>query len=225
MKGTNHMQIKGAIFDMDGTLLDSMPMWRGVGVQYLKNRGCDPAEDVHEKLRNFSMEEALKFFRDEFNIEDSDEVISNGINELLATGYATAKLKEGILELLELLKAAGVKMCVATVTPRALAEIGLKSAGISEYFSKVLTCGEVGYSKATAHIFEAALEELGTTKEDTIIFEDALYAIETAKGANFRVVGIYEATSLDEQEHIEKLADFYLLTYKDWERIHGHLFE
>ncbi|OOB77317.1 MAG: hypothetical protein ATN34_03725 [Epulopiscium sp. Nele67-Bin002] len=208
------MKIEGAIFDMDGTLLDSMLIWRGVGEKYLRSRGCEPNEDINARTKTLSLEQSMQFFRDEYGIEDTEEIFIASTNKILADQYAIVKLKEGVLELLDEFKAAGVKMCVATVTPRPLVEVALKSTGIIDYFSKIFTCSEVGYGKDNAAIFEKALEELGTTKENTVIFEDALHAIKTAKDANFKVVGVYEATAPDDQGHIKELVDYYIQSFQ-----------
>lgn len=101
-------------------------------------------------------------------------------------------------------------MVVATSTDRMHAEAALKRAGIEEYFDRVFTCSEVGAGKSNPEIFEQAGRQLGTRKSTTWVFEDALYAIKTAKAAGFPTVGLYDETSRKDQKEIRAMADRYL---------------
>ena len=101
-------------------------------------------------------------------------------------------------------------MAVATSTDRVHVEAALKKNGLYDYFDAIFTCSEIGVGKIKPDIFERALEKLGTKKAATWVFEDALYALKTAKEADFRTVGIYDETSRKEQEKIKGIADIYL---------------
>ena len=114
------------------------------------------------------------------------------------------------------LKAAGIPMCIATSTQRYLVEAGLRRNGLLEFFDGIFTCPEVGQGKKEgAAVYEAALRHMGGTKEEAVVFEDALHAIRTAKKAGFRVAAIYDSSSEGEHEEIKALSDFYFHHYDE----------
>lgn len=203
--------IKGAIFDMDGTLLDSMPIWEHASERYLQNKGITVEENLAEILFSMSMRNGAAYVKRNYKLPEDIDVIVAGVNEIVSEFYRTEAFpKPGVPEFLELLAKKNVPMVVATSTDRHLAEAALKRNGFLSYFQKIFTCTEVGAGKIKPDIFLAAKEFLGTTVEETWVFEDALYAIETAKAAGFPVVGLYDDASVKQQEQIKKKADIYL---------------
>jgi HAD superfamily hydrolase (TIGR01509 family) len=214
------MNIKGAIFDLDGTLLDSMFIWDTIGKDYLISRGITPEKGLNRKFKTMSIVQAAEYYRANYEITDSVEEIIDGVNSMIDHLYANSiQMKDGVLSMLKELKKCGVKMCIATATDRFMVEAALKNNGIEEYFSHIFTCTEVGFGKDRPIIFEAALEKMGTGKEETYVFEDALYAIQTARNAGFKIVGVYDKSSEREQCEIIKMSDFYLESFKDWREI------
>ena len=210
-KVTGQVRIDGAIFDMDGTLLDTMPIWEHASEQYLKSHGIEPQEKLSEVLFSMSMQQGASYVKEKYGLTESVEEIVAGTNAIVAEAYRNeAEAKPYVPELLEKLKKQGVKMVVATSTDRMHAEAALKRAGIEEYFDRVFTCSEVGAGKSNPEIFEQAGRQLGTRKSTTWVFEDALYAIKTAKAAGFPTVGLYDETSRKDQEEIRAMADLYL---------------
>ena len=174
--------IKGAIFDFDGTLLDSMFIWDTFGEDYLRTLGKEPKENLTETFKTFTLEQAAEYYREHYGVTLSVEEIVDGVNDMVAEIYRTkVTLKDGVRAFLEGLRAQDVKMCVATVTDRAIVEDVLNRLGIRDFFVEILTCAEVGCNKETPHIYRAALEVLGTKKDETVVFEDALHALITAK--------------------------------------------
>lgn len=202
--------IKGAIFDMDGTLLDSMPVWDDVGIKYLISLGIHPEEDLKEEIKDMSFNQSVRYFQKKYGIEKSEKEMIDGINKLVEKFYfEEAELKEGIREILLYLRKNNVKMCIATATDRYLVDNSMKMCGVREYFSAIFTCNEVGHGKDEPVIYEKALDFLGTKREQTIVFEDAVYAMETAKNAGFLVAGMYDASE-KEQSRVIELADYYI---------------
>ena len=135
------MKIKGAIFDVDGTLLDSMYVWRHRGEIYLESLGITPREGLHLDVRQLGFIDSPKLIRDEYGLTRSDEEIRNGMLKVVDNYYKTSPvLKEGTVEFLEELRRNGVKMCVATATDRNMVEPGLINAGIRDYFDEIFTC-------------------------------------------------------------------------------------
>lgn len=216
------MNIKGAIFDLDGTLMDSMFIWEHIGEDYLISRGITPEKGLNEKFKSLSIKQAAEYYQNVYHIKDSVEEIINGVNSMIEHYYAdVVKAKEGVASLLLHFKKNNIKMCIATATDKYMVEAALKNNNLLEYFSDILTCNQVGYGKDTPVIYEKSLEILGTKKDETLVFEDAVYAIETAKKAGFIVVGVEDKFSSLEKEKIQKLSDIYLESFLKWSDVYN----
>ena len=212
------MSIAGAIFDMDGTLLDSMQMWDNVGQNYLRSLGLEPREGFREILRPLSLRQSAEYMMEAYELDRTPEQIMQEIDQGIEARYFTdLPLKPGVADMLEQLHRRGVAMCIATATDRYLVEAGLRRVGILDYFQFILTCTEAGSGKDRPFIYETALAKLGTPKEQTYIFEDALYAVETAKRAGFPVVGVEDASASAARERIRELSDCYVVTFEHWQ--------
>lgn len=202
--------IAGAVFDVDGTLLDSMSIWDTVGADYLRSIGFKPKENLNEVFKDMSLDQAARYYQTEYGVTLSVEEITAGVNALLEDFYRhRAALKLGAGELVRELSRRGVKLCVATATDRYLVEAALERCGVLSCFGRIFTCGEVGHGKNEPHIFEAALRFLGTVREETLVFDDALYAVRTAKKAGFPVAAVYDSHEKG-QAQVRALADVYL---------------
>ena len=209
------------IFDMDGTLLDSMPIWSMVEIDYLKSIGVAPHPDLKLVLRALSGLETAQYFQTEYGVRKTTQQIEAERNAMLEDYYVNrAPLKEGVLPTLKRLKALGVRMCVVTATDRYLASPALRRCGILDFFERVFTCGEEGISKSDPDIFIHAAEFLGTDIGDTLVVEDALYAMRSAKKAGFPVAAVYDLSYEDRTDEIKALADFYFVTMDE---MHGLL--
>lgn len=189
------------IFDLDGTLLDSMDIWASAGSNYLLSRGITPEKGLDEKFKTLTLQEVASYYRNVYQISESINTLVASINHFIEDQYRrNAPLKEGVLGFLEANR--GEKMCIATATDRHLVEMSLELHGISEYFSKILTCTEVGVGKTKPDIYEAALTHLGTRKENTIVFEDALHGVISAKSVGFPVVAVADKSNYSVKEEI-----------------------
>ena len=207
--------IKGAIFDLDGTLLDSMFIWDTIGEEYLRSLGKEPHEDLKETFMTLTLEEAAEYYREHYGVTLSVGEIVDGVNSMVEQTYRTkVTLKPGISEYLAWLKENGVRMCVATVTDRYLVEETLERLGVRHYFSEIFTCAEVGFGKDKPVIYQKALEHLGTEKRDTYVFEDMLFALNTAKTDGFPTVGVYDRHEVH-QDELKKLSDYYIRDFSD----------
>ncbi|MEG0829698.1 MAG: HAD family phosphatase [Anaerovoracaceae bacterium] len=210
------MNIKGAIFDLDGTLLDSMFIWDSIGENYLISRGITPEKGLNEKFKTMSIVQAAEYYRETYGLTECVQEIVDGVNGMIDHLYANVvATKDGVPELLEKLRSNGVKMCVATATDRYMVESALRHNNIFHYFSGILTCTEVGIGKDNPEIFEQALKLLDTKKHETLVFEDAVHAIETAKKAKFKVVGVFDRSSIQAQEKIKEMVDYYALSLSE----------
>lgn len=210
--------IRGAIFDVDGTLLDSMSVWDNIGELYLKSIGHIPKENLYKMLKNMSLKQAAEYFINEYHVELSVDEILNGINSLLECFYKRNALpKPGIIDFLNKLNSLRVSMCIATATDRPLIEAALKRFDMCKYFSEIFTCKSVGHSKKEPYIYREAMKSLGTDKSDTVVFEDALYAANTAKKDGFFTVGIYDSHE-EGQTDMRALVDCYIDDYRTADR-------
>lgn len=210
------MRLQSAIFDMDGTLLDSMFIWNDLGARTLRAQGVEPAPDLSERLKVLSLREGAAYCKEAYHLPQTvDEVVAL-IESQVSDFYSNrVKAKPGVKKFLSLLKMQGVWMYVATATDRHLAEQALRHAGIDGYFRGLVTCTEVGQGKDSPEIFERAMRRLQSNKRDTVVFEDALHAIQTAKRAGFRVAAVYDPSAEDDQAEIRALADTYIRSYED----------
>ena len=204
------MQLKGAIFDLDGTLLDSMKIWDTAGEEYLLSLGIQPRQNLAETIKDMSLLQSAEYFQREYKVDKSSKEIIDGINSIIEQFYfEKAELKDGVKDFLEYLWKKDVKMCIATATDRYLVEKALERCEVREYFFEILTCTECGCGKDKPAIYIKALEQLKTEKENTFVFEDALYAVKTAKEAGFIVAGVFDESVKDQME-VKVLADYYV---------------
>ncbi len=219
------MRIRGAIFDVDGTLLDSMFIWDTIGEAYLRSIGYEPRENLNEVFKNMSLLQAARYYQTEYGVTLCVDEIMNGVNAMLERYYRfEAPLKAGVIELLEQLRESGVKLCIATATDRFLVEAALERCGVLSCFGEIFTCGEVGRGKDEPRIFEEALRFLGTQKSETVVFEDALYAIRTVKEAGFPVAAVYDSHE-KERDKVCTLADVYLEELTQLDKIRKYLLD
>ena len=207
--------LKGAIFDFDGTLVDSMFIWDTIGEDYLRLLDKEPHEDLKETFMTLTLEEAAEYYRTHYGVTLSVKEIVDGVNTMVEGIYRTrVALKQGVADFLAQLKENGIRMCIATVTDRQLVEETLDRLGILQYFSEIFTCAEVGYGKDKPIIYRKALEHLDTAKNETYVFEDSLFALKTAKADGFTTVGVYDRHE-NRQDNLKNLADYYIVDFAD----------
>ena len=217
------MRIRGAIFDVDGTLLDSMFIWDTIGETYLRSIGYQPKENLNETFKNMSLHQAARYYQTEYGVTRSIDQIMDGVNAMLERYYRfEVPLKPGAAELLERLRQSGVRLCIATATDRHLVEAALDRCGVLSCFGEIFTCNEVGHGKDEPDIFEAALRFLGTRREETLVFDDALYAVRTAKEAGFPVAAVYDSHE-KAQDQVRILADVYLEELTQLDKLRKYL--
>lgn len=209
--------ITGAVFDVDGTLLDSMSIWDTIGEDYLRSIGYIPRENLNEVFKDMSLQQAARYYQTEYGVTLSMEEIMDGVNSLLERFYREqAPLKPGAGEFVRELSRRGVKLCVATATERPLVEAALARCGVLGYFEDILTCTTVGRGKDEPLIYREALKRLGGEQPSTLVFEDALYATRTAKADGFPVAAVYDSHE-KWQEELKALADIYLTDFSDFD--------
>lgn len=203
--------MKAAIFDMDGTLLDSMNVWKGLGDEYLRSLGIKAPKNLADTIRSMSFLQTAQYFKKEFGVAVSEQEMIDIWNQTAMDRYKqTAKKKAHVTKYLEQYENLGMKMCVATATDKNIAETVLKKLGLDGYFEFILTEQEVGIGKHEPDIFIEAANRLGVKVEECIVFEDAYHAIKSAKQAGFNVYAIEDEESKKHKEEILKICDKYI---------------
>lgn len=209
--------IKGAIFDIDGVLLDSMGIWDDLGARYLRSLGKIPEEGLNKILFSMSMEQGAEYLNEHYGLNKSVKETVDGIGRMLEDYYFyEVLLKPGAKEILEFLKSKSIKIAAATSSPRTHIEKALSRNGLLGYIDKIYTTGEVGVSKHSPDIYNLAADYLKTKPEETLVFEDSLYALKTAKEAGYVTVGVYDEKGESDQEGLKNQADLYLKKLDDF---------
>ena len=202
--------LKGAIFDFDGTLFDSMYVWDNAGENYLRSIGIVPNENPQKYLRTLSIPQSAVFIKEHYAPWLSAAEVKEGLVRTVERFYLNeVKPKAGAAEFLKKLHSRGVKMCIATASEKYQVAAALKRCNMDKYFPEIITCSEIGHGKDEPAVFRRAAERLGTPKESTAVFEDSLYALKTAKSDGFITVGVYDRYESC-QEEIRALADLYI---------------
>lgn len=224
-KETKRPRFKAAIFDYDGTVVDSMGMWRSTGSSYARKLGAELSDEeadrkLNTQLRGLSLEESAALFREEYGAKGTDEEILADVLDMVFVNYENnIECKKGIIDVLEDLQANGVKMCIATASQRRMIESANARLGIGKYFDKVFTCLELETNKREPDIYMKAAEFFGCDVSEILVFEDVLHAANTAARAGFPVVGVYDEESAQEKEQLKSISRLYIDSYADWRGI------
>ena len=202
--------IRGVIFDLDGVLLDSIPYWKGLGETYVRSLGKQPIENMGNILFSMSMEQGAEWLRDSFSLQKTPEQIEQDMEEILRDFYYNeVALKTGASDLLKELCDLGLPLVAATSSPREHVTRALTRNNVIDAFNGIFTNGEVGESKHSPLIYTLAAASLDSIPNTTFVFEDSLYALETAANAGFHTVGILDSSGEPNQEGLKNTAKYY----------------
>jgi len=217
-KNTNAMLegIQAVIFDLDGTLIDSMWMWRQIDIDYLARHGHELPADLQDSIEGMSFSETAVYFKERFSLSDSLEVIKADWNQMAYDIYVNeVPLKPGVLEFLQYLKRKGIKTGIATSNSRELLLAVLESLGITEYFDEVHTSCEVTRGKPAPDIYLLVAKTLGVTPEHCLVFEDIIQGIQAGKAAGMRVCAVKDAFSVKQEEEKRASADWLIDNFSE----------
>lgn len=203
------MDKKYAIFDMDGTLVESMFFWRGLGRELMESKGIDLNRFAKPKpMRHMTVLETAAVFVEHYQLDSTPQELADEMNARMAYHYRTdVELKPGVRAYLQRLKEQGVRMYVASATARPLVETCLERLEVLDYFEGAISCMEVGVGKYAPDVYHAAARAMGAAPEETAVYEDSLQAGQTAKKAGYYLVGVYDESDKDLWPQVCELAD------------------
>lgn len=212
------MDKKYCILDMDGTLVDSMPYWDSLSPDYLRAKGItEDVSELMEHIKAMTMPEACLVLKKRFGLEESPEQIQEQLGEAMRAHYsADIPLKEGAGEYLDSLRAAGARLCVVSSTAPALVKLCLQRLGVWDMFEFVISCEEVGGGKDRPDAYLEAARRFMADPGQIAVFEDARTPVETAKGAGFHTVAVFDPYTRN-WEDCERIADEVILDWRQAE--------
>lgn len=209
--------IKGVIFDVDGVLLNSMPIWENLGELYLRSLGVEAEKDLGEILFTMSLEEGADYLISQYGLNKTPEEIVEGLNREVRDFYAErVPLKEGVREFLYEFNEKKIPMVIATSGDRKNTEAALRRLKVLNYFQGIFTCSEIGSGKNQPDIYLAAALQMDADPAETWVFEDAYHAIRTAKSVGFKTAAVYDKANDKDLAQIWNAADIYLPEFADF---------
>lgn len=205
---------KAVIFDLDGTLVDSMWMWKSIDVEYLARFGLECPEDLQKEIEGMSFSETASYFKERFKLEVSlDEIKDAWIQMSLEKYQKEVPLKPGARAFLDYIKEHGMAAGIATSNGKAMVDAVLDALDIRRYFQVVATACEVAAGKPAPDIYLNVAGRLKVDPEDCVVFEDIPAGIQAGKRAGMTVFAVEDEFSLDMKEEKEQLADYYIRDY------------
>ena len=210
------MDKRFAIFDMDGTLVDSMIYWKHLATEFLESKGVQTiSPDILERIKPMTMTESAALFFQEYSLSGTAESVAAEMNAMMDEHYRKdIPLKPGVHAYLEALHRRGITLCAASATAEDLMEACLTRLGVANYFSFLLSCETVGAGKNRPDVYWESAKRLGAEPVEIAVYEDALYAAETAKSAGFYTVAVRDDSNQLQWEFLTALADEVIL---DWQ--------
>ena len=208
------MKINGAVFDMDGTLVDSLTFWASlwgdIGREYLQDPSFTVPKEVDRKIRTMVLRDAMVYVKDFCKLDISAEELEEFTKRQLETFYRTVVTVMGNAEaFLKHLKAKGIPMVLATATEQKYVDVVMERLGLDQYFDVMLSCVDLGVGKDRPDIYLESAKRLGLEAGEICVFEDSYVALETAKAAGFQTVGIFDENNF-RQDRLEAASDIYI---------------
>ncbi len=219
MYSVNKMYIKnfkGAIFDLDGTLLDSMHIWHDVDVEFFRRRNLPLTTDYIEIIKNMHLPAAAIYTKEKYNLAESADHIVEEWLQLCAESYLTnVDLKPGVYDYLKHLHENGIKMAFATASEKVVCEQTLKNHGIFDFFTDFAYVSEINVGKTEPDIYLLASERIGVSPKDCIVFEDIIEGVRSAKKGGFITCGVFDKSSAKDECKIRDIADYYINSFEE----------
>jgi HAD superfamily hydrolase (TIGR01509 family) len=203
--------IDAVIFDLDGTLIDSMWMWESIDIEYLARYGLPMPEDLQRCIEGMSFSETAVYFKERFQLPDSLDQIKSDWNKMAWEKYEKeVPLKEGAKELLEHLRQSNIPAGIATSNSRELVELIIRKHHLADYFASIRTSCEVTKGKPSPDIYLLVARDLNVEPSRCLVFEDVLQGVMAGKNANMKVCAVFDEYSRCDTQEKKKLADYYI---------------
>ncbi len=214
--------INAVIFDLDGTLADSMWIWEDIDIRFLAERGIPMPKDLQKTIEGQSMWETALYFKKHFPLEESLEELIKIWNDMAYEAYQSRiPLKPGAREFMDFLRERQVRMGMSTSNSRELVEAFLTAQNITGYFDTIVTSNEVPHGKPAPDVYLCAMERLGMTPLECLVFEDILPGIEAGKAAGMQVYAVHDDYSKNIEQEKRRMSDRYIMDY--YELLGGRL--
>lgn len=207
--------IKAVIFDLDGSLVDSMWIWRDIDIEYLGKFGIPLPENLQHEIEGMSFSETAVYFKEHFNIPDSIEQMKEDWNRMAWDKYLhEVPLKEGVADFLSGCRDRGILLGIATSNSRELVENIADVHGFHNTFQCIMTGCDVAHGKPFPDIYLAVAEQLSVKPENCLVFEDIIPGIQAGKSAGMRVCAVDDDYSIADKAEKEALADYYIMDFR-----------
>lgn len=208
--------IKAVIFDMDGTLVDSMWIWKQIDIDFLEARGHEFHEDLQKEIEGMSFTETAVYFKERFQLDESIDELKVIWTEMAIDLYRhEIGMKPGATAFLEKLDALELPMGIGTSNTKDLVVEVLEKHNIMAYFKSIRTSCEVEKGKPSPDVFLKVAEDLGVEPEDCLVFEDTVAGAQAGKNAGMRVIGVMDEVSLPHKEELLEIVERYIESYDE----------
>lgn len=208
--------IRAVLFDLDGTLVDSMWMWEKIDLEFLGSRGISLPSDLQKTIEGMSFTETAEYFKNRFELKESLEELKEIWNGMAMQKYRTqVPMKPGAKELLSYLKKKNIRMGIATSNSKELVRAVFEAHSLGEYITTVVTSCEVARGKPEPDVYLCAAQRLSTEPESCLVFEDVPMGILAGKRAGMRVCAVWDAASAFQDEEKKQLADEYIHSFEN----------
>lgn len=207
---------KCAIFDLDGTLLDSNDVWHQVDVEFFAQRGLELPKDYAKIISPMGFKGAAHYTIEKYNLKETPEQVMAQWHEMAQKKFANSvSLKPFAKEYLEFLKKSGVRLCIATASNEDLFVPSLENNGVFHLFDSVTTIQEVSRGKGFPDIYLKSAEKNGFLPSDCVVYEDIYEGVRGAKSGGFYTVAVYDRNSKDDEEKLRNLSDRYVYSFSE----------
>ncbi len=211
---------EAVIFDMDGSLVDSMWVWKDIDIEYLGRFGLDIPDDLQQEIEGMSFTETARYFRDRFGLDRSVEQIRADWNEMAWDKYRSrVMLKPGAREFLDYCRSQGIKLGIATSNSREIVDMVMEARGVADYFSCITTACEAKKGKPAPDVYLLTAQQLSVDPKNCLVFEDIVFGIQAGKAAGMEVCAVDDAYSAYQEAEKRSLADYYIKDFREIQEI------